>query len=65
MEKQNELSKNWSIYYREIYEPQIKRLKKRCDELYDENQEMKRRLEKHEGSRRMVLYYNGKEKKEK
>ena len=62
MEKQNEINKNWSLYYREIYEPQIKRLKKRCDDLYDENKRMKIRLEKYEKSKRMVLYYNKKEK---
>jgi len=50
MEKQNEINKNWSLYYREIYEPQIKRLKKRCDDLYDENKRMKIRLEKYEKS---------------
>ena len=63
--KQNQtLSTKWSLYYRNYYEPKFKRLIKRNEELYDENQRMKRRLEKYEGSKRMVLYYNKKEKKE-
>ena len=63
--KQNQtLSTNWSLYYRNYYEPKFKRLIKRNEELYDENQRMKRRLEKYEGSKRMVLYYNKKEKNE-
>ena len=63
--KQNQtLSTNWSLYYRNYYEPKFKRLIKRNEELYDENQKMKRRLEKYEGSKRMVLYYNKKEKNE-
>ena len=61
--KQNQtLSTNWSLYYRNYYEPKFKRLIKRNEELYEENQKMKRRLEKYEGSKRMVLYYNKKEK---
>ena len=61
--KQNQtLSTNWSLYYRNYYEPKFKRLIKRNEELYEENQRMKRRLEKYEGSKRMVLYYNKKEK---
>ncbi len=55
------LSTNWSLHYRNLYEPRIKRLTKRYRELYDENQMMKKRLDKYEGSRRMVLYYNKKE----
>ena len=63
--KQNQtLYTNWSLYYRNLYEPRIKRLTERYRELYDENQLMKKRLEKYEGSKRMVLYYNKKEKKE-
>ena len=63
--KQNQtLSTNWSLYYRNYYEPKFKRLIKKNEELYDENQKMKRRLEKYEGSKRMVLYYNKKEKNE-
>jgi hypothetical protein len=63
--KQNQtVSTNWSLYYRNYYEPKFKRLIKRNEELYDENQKMKRRLEKYEGSKRMVLYYNKKEKNE-
>jgi len=63
--KQNQtVSTNWSLYYRNYYEPKFKRLIKRNEELYDENQRMKRRLEKYEGSKRMVLYYNKKEKNE-
>ena len=61
--KQNQtLSTNWSLYYRNLYEPRIKRLTKRYRELYDENQLMKKRLEKYEGSKRMVLYYNNNKK---
>lgn len=61
--KQNQtLSTNWSLHYRNYYEPKFKRLIKRNEELYEENQKMKRRLEKYEGSKRMVLYYNKKEK---
>jgi len=63
--KQNQtVSTNWSLYYRNYYEPKFKRLIKKNEELYDENQKMKRRLEKYEGSKRMVLYYNKKEKNE-
>ena len=63
--KQNQtVSTNWSLYYRNYYEPKFKRLIKRNEELYDENQKMKRRLEKYEGSKRMVLYYNKKDKNE-
>ena len=63
--KQNQtLSTNWSLYYRNYYEPKFKRLIKRNEELYDENQKMKIRLEKYEGSKRIVLYYNKKEKNE-
>ena len=61
MSKENEISKNWSLYYREMYEPKIKRLTERYREVYDENQKMKRRLAKYEGSKRMVGYYNKKE----
>ena len=45
---------NWNLKYRE----QIKTLKDKADKLYRENQRMKKRLEKHEGSRKMVLYFN-------
>lgn len=62
MSKQKEIGKNWSLYYRNLYEPKIKRLTSRYNELYEENQEMKERLEKFEGSKRMVLYYNKKGK---
>jgi len=61
MSKENEISKNWSLYYREIYEPRIKRLTEKYREVYDENQKMKKRLEEYERSRRMVTYYNKKE----
>ena len=60
MSKQAEIGKNWSLYYRNLYEPKIKRLTVRYNELYEENQKMKRRLEKFEKSKRMVLYYNKK-----
>ena len=55
------VAKNWSLHYIKIYEPQIKRLTERYNKLYDENQKMKRRLKKYEGSMRMVYYYNKKE----
>ena len=45
---------NWNLKYRE----QIKTLKDKVDKLYRENQRMKKRLEKYEGSRAMVHYYN-------
>ncbi len=63
MTKKNEtLGVNWSLYYRNLYEPRIKRLTERYRELYDENQMMKKRLKEYEGSMRMVYYYNKKEK---
>ena len=57
------LGVNWSLYYRNLYEPRIKRLTERYRELYDENQMMKKRLEEYEGNKRMVLYYNKKQKR--
>jgi hypothetical protein len=60
MSKQKQIGKNWSLYYRNLYEPKIKRLTVRYNELYEENQKMKKRLEKFEKSKRMVLYYNKK-----
>ena len=48
--------KNWHLRLRNI----IDKLKKKNEKLYLENQIMKRRLAKHEGSRRMVTYYNKK-----
>ena len=66
MTKKNEtLGVNWSLHYRNLYEPRIKRLTERYRELYDENQMMKKRLEKYEGNKRMVLYYNKKYEKDK
>ena len=59
--KTETLPTNWSLHYRNLYEPRIKRLTERYRELYDENQMMKKRLDEYEGSRRMVLYYNKKE----
>ena len=53
-------AKNWSLHYRKIYEPQIKRLTERYNKIYDENKKMKERLEKYE-SRRMIGYYNKKD----
>ena len=52
------------LNWKEIYERKIKHLKKLYVKIYDENQRMKRRLAKHEGSRRMVTYWNEKEKYE-
>ena len=57
------VGKNWSLHYRELYEPRIKRLTENYNKVYDENQNMKRRLEKYEKSRRMVNYYNKKDSK--
>ena len=45
---------NWNLKYRQ----QIKTLQEKIDKLYRENQRIKKRLEKHEGSRAMVHYYN-------
>ena len=56
------IAKNWSLYYRELYGAKIKKLKEDCERLYNENQKMKKRLKKHEGSMRMVNYYNEKDK---
>ena len=50
--------KNWSLHYRELYEPRIKRLTENYNKVYEENQIMKKRLKKYEGSMRMVYYYN-------
>jgi hypothetical protein len=55
------IAKNWELHYRKIYEPKIKRLTERYDKIYDENQKMKRRLQKYEASRRMTNYYNKKD----
>ena len=60
MTKKNSIGKNWSLHYRNLYEPKIKRLTERYNELYDENQKMKRRLEKYEGSKQQVLRMNKK-----
>lgn len=57
------VGKNWSLHYRELYEPRIKRLTENYNKVYDENQNMKKRLEKYEKSRRMVNYYNKKDSK--
>ena len=54
------VAKNWSLHYRKIYEPQIKRLTERYNKIYDENKKMKERLVKYE-SRRMIGYYNKKD----
>ena len=56
------IAKNWSLYYRELYESKIKKLKEDCERLYNENQKMKKRLKKHENSAAMVNYYNKKER---
>jgi hypothetical protein len=61
MAKVNEISKNWSLYYREMYEPRIKRLTEKFNQVYEENKIMKERLQKYE-SRRMIGYYNKKDK---
>jgi len=51
-----DLGKNWHLRFRKI----IDKLKQKNEKLYLENQIMKRRLAKYEGSRRMVTYYNKK-----
>ena len=61
MSEQKEIGKNWSLHYRELYEPKIKRLTERYNEIYDENQKMKKRLIKFEGTRQQVLRNNKKE----
>ena len=58
--RESKIGKNWSLYYRNIYEPKLERLIKRNDELYSENQKMKRRLVKYEGSKQAVLRNNKK-----
>jgi hypothetical protein len=63
MSRENEIGKNWDLHYRKIYEPKIKRLTERFNQVYDENQRMKERLQKYE-SRRMIGYYNKKDKDE-
>ena len=61
MAKGNEIGKNWSLYYREMYEPRIKRLTEKFNQVYEENKIMKERLQKYE-SCRMIGYYNKKDK---
>ena len=51
---------NWSM----IKDRKIKELQDKVDKLYRENQRMKRRLVKYEGSRAMVNYWNKKGKNE-
>jgi hypothetical protein len=51
---------NESLKFRE----EIARLKKIYIKIYDENQRMKRRLEKYEKTKRAVRYWNQKEKYE-
>jgi len=63
MSRENEIGKNWDLHYRKIYEPKIKRLTERFNQVYDENQRMRERLQKYE-SRRMIGYYNKKDKDE-
>lgn len=47
---------NWELKYR----LKMEKLKKRCEELYNENQKMKRRLDKYELNRQQVLRINKK-----
>jgi hypothetical protein len=47
---------NWHLKLR----LKIETLENLVDKLYRENQRMKRRLEKHEGTRSTVNYYNNK-----
>ena len=55
------VGKNWSLHYRELYEPRIKRLTENYNKVYDENQKMKKRLIKFEGTRQQVLRNNKKD----
>jgi hypothetical protein len=59
MIKQKSVGRNWSLLYRKIYGAKIKKLTERNEELYEENQKMKRRLAKHEGQRK-IYYLNQK-----
>ena len=52
-----DLGKNWHLRFRKI----IDKLKQKNEKLYLQNQIMKRRLAKYEGSKAMVYYYNKKE----
>jgi cell shape-determining protein MreC len=55
MIKQKSVGRNWSLLYRKIYGAKIKKLTERNENLYNENQKLKKRLMKHEGQRR--FYY--------
>lgn len=55
--EKNKIGINFDLRYRKV----IEYLKKKNEKLYLQNQIMKRRLAKHEGSRAMVNYYNKKE----
>lgn len=50
------------INWQEIYARKINHLKKLYAKIYDENQKMKRRLEKYEKTKRAVRYWNQKDK---
>jgi hypothetical protein len=50
------------INWQEIYGRKINHLKKLYAKIYDENQKMKRRLEKYEKTKRAVRYWNQKDK---
>ena len=52
----NAVGLNWSA----IKDRKIKELQDKVDKLYRENQRMKRRLMKYEGSRAMIYYWNKK-----
>ena len=54
-----ELSKNWHLKFRRI----IDKLRQKNERIYLQNQIMKRRLAKYEGSKAMVYYYNNKDSK--
>ena len=54
--KKNIVGVNWHLKLR----LKIETLENLVDKLYRENQKMKRRLEKHEGTRSTVNYYNNK-----
>ena len=51
------VGKNWHLRFRKI----IDKLKQKNEKLYLQNQIMKRRLVKYEGSKGMVHYYNRKQ----
>ena len=60
MIKQKSVGRNWSLLYRKIYGAKIKKLTERNEELYNENQKMKKRLMQSTKGQRRVYYLNEK-----